>query len=272
MKVRVEISLQLRDVHGDVEEFCDDFQRSFAGSCGVQQSEISFRRIKTHSGTGTVSLLCDLNSADAMASALRMGETIREPLRNPNASSKHQSPYRCAVFRIWIKHRNNISTTRASVKSELHGLVSVTFREIFVESQVDKDAFRDTDTSLMVDSYVLELSIEKHEPIIIMPKKCHFQCVVVPIQSISNKLCVDTGCQTERRVIDSGVISAFSGHVSEARISAPFDFRPPEEEPVVESLNSGTSHTKMELNDGLQSPVSIRPIRKQRRNLWDDDG
>ncbi len=257
--MRIEISLPSRAVHGDTREFYADFHRSVAIPCGVEEPEVSFRRVNTQSGT--VSLLCDLNSTNAIGAALKMGEMIRKPLNNEDAKTNRLSVYQQAVFRIWVKQQKKTSMIQR--KSESHALVSETFREILLEPLTELGLDRETEVSLLVDSCVFELSTEKPEPIIILPEKCKLECVVFPVQLISNKLCMETGCQTQNvRAATSESFSQLSEEISGATNRGLVDV----------SAQSATTHLKPELKDSAESPTSIRPIRKQGRNLWDDDG
>ena len=204
-----------------------------------------------------------LASTNALEAALRLGESFKTLPEIVSGFDFDVSVLRKSLLRVWLQKSNPNESeylrrihSPVEVQSKPTKHVEQPIRAAISQDRQDIVDSMESEKSLFVESFMVDLSVEQQDPIILMKSHPEFRLTMIPVLNIPKLGCFDFGLQTD----DTLSWREFKNQSVQIGSSVVDDI------PTVTMIN-----TDPIIEQTSQSPKSIRPIRKQGKDLWDDD-
>jgi len=258
MKVHVELSFPPHNPSDDIANSCSRFETFYKESTGVHGDVMKL--LRAESSPNSISLVYELSSPDALRSALEIGEKV-SGLSLPSKRTPYIYDFlRTARLRVLARKSCSQNSApaewRKGLSPRLPRLVNLVQQSIDImrmDPVTDSVDCCEAEQSVLVESFMVDLTTENQDPIFISGSRPKLTLARIPPFTLVRAFTREIGLQT-----------AEHGQLSDTldRVVVP---------------DKDTTHeascekTESRYEQDFLSPVSIRPVRKQGKDLWDND-
>ena len=261
MKIHVELlfpskerSRSLETTASSFESYAHELLDPFSGSLDI-------KGLKMESGLACA--IYELTSPRAFDEAIKLGESIRNLSRCPPNINGEYCFLRTAAVRVWIRkscptkldHARKVPG-RAEHRDAPTTLVQQSLHMVASGAEKESSDSSESERSVFVESFMVDLSIERQGPIFLAKSRPELGLIRVPPFRVFGPQCINCGSQTD----DAKRVTPTTESLTEGRHG------------IIGMYHvSSDMATHCLVEQGPSSPISIRPIRKQGKDLWDND-